>query len=47
MPEPLDVHPTQERPVAPERVCLVKGCNGPTYEVRSWAGILMARLHDH
>jgi hypothetical protein len=36
-----------ERPVRADRVCLVKGCDGPTTEIRGWDGILHRRLHRH
>lgn len=37
-----------EKPILrPEPVCLIKGCDGPTDEIRSWSGYLIARLHQH
>ncbi|MFD8949486.1 hypothetical protein ACFV0B_11585 [Streptomyces xanthophaeus] len=36
-----------ERPIAPEKVCLFKGCDGPTDEPRHWNGALLARFHWH
>ncbi|MFF4848813.1 hypothetical protein [Streptomyces sp. NPDC001194] len=37
----------RERPLIKEKVCLVKGCDGPTEEPRSWVGYLLARYHWH
>ncbi|MGW6946210.1 hypothetical protein ACWGHD_04705 [Streptomyces xanthophaeus] len=41
--EPSEV----ERPIRGEKVCLVKGCDGPTDEARDWSGILLTRYHWH
>lgn len=35
-----------ERPIRAPRVCLAKGCDGGD-EVRTWSGMLLARVHDH
>ncbi|MBT2467875.1 hypothetical protein J7E97_08300 [Streptomyces sp. ISL-66] len=36
-----------ECPVREEKVCLVKGCDGATEELRNWAGMLLRRVHRH
>ncbi|MCY0960839.1 hypothetical protein [Streptomyces sp. H27-H5] len=36
-----------ERAVRADKVCLVKGCDGPTTEIRNWDGVLRRRLHQH
>ncbi|MFJ9038003.1 hypothetical protein ACIRF8_15590 [Streptomyces sp. NPDC102406] len=35
------------RPMRAEKICLIKDCDGETVELRTWSGILVARLHHH
>ncbi|WP_411102422.1 hypothetical protein [Streptomyces sp. cmx-4-9] len=36
-----------EQSLVREKVCLVKGCDGPTHEPRAWSGMLLTRYHWH
>lgn len=36
-----------EKPMRTGKVCLVKDCDGDTYEVRTWSGQLATRIHQH
>ncbi|MFE2973369.1 hypothetical protein [Streptomyces sp. NPDC059258] len=40
--------PGPERGVYPDKlVCLIKNCDGTDYEIRTWAGLLTRRIHQH
>jgi len=35
-----------QRPIRPaSKVCLTKDCDGDTDEIRTWSGVLIARIH--
>lgn len=37
-----------DRPIRNDKVCLVKGCDeADITDVRSWSGMLLARIHEH
>ncbi|MFD7705692.1 hypothetical protein [Streptomyces sp. NPDC059786] len=37
-----------ERPMRQGRtVCLIKGCDGDTVELRTWHGVQLRRVHEH
>ncbi|MFJ4418274.1 hypothetical protein [Streptomyces sp. NPDC088925] len=38
--------PEPERPIRADPVCLNKDCDGG-YELRTWAGQLLRRVHNH
>lgn len=41
------VEPEPEKPIRLARtVCLTKGCEGETTEVRTWSGMLAMRIHE-
>lgn len=40
--------PEPERGVYPDKtVCLIKDCGGTDYEIHTWAGPLLRRIHQH
>ncbi|MEH0417812.1 hypothetical protein [Streptomyces sp. B21-083] len=40
--------PEPERGIYPgPPVCLIKDCNGDDYELRTWSGVLLRRIHQH
>lgn len=44
----LGIGQPSEQGIRPDRtVCLIKDCDGDTEEVRTWAGQLIFRIHQH
>ncbi|MFF3998540.1 hypothetical protein ACFYX8_35190 [Streptomyces cyaneofuscatus] len=47
----LGIGQTEDEPkraVYPDKaVCLIKNCDGSDYEIRTWAGPLLRRIHQH
>ncbi|EFE65775.1 predicted protein [Streptomyces viridosporus ATCC 14672] len=40
--------PEPERGIREDRtVCLIKNCDGDDYEIRTWSGFLVRRVHEH
>lgn len=40
--------PETERSVPTARpVCLIKDCTGSDYEIHTWSGVVLRRVHEH
>lgn len=40
------VDPEPKKPIRQKKVCLTKNCQGETTEIRTWSGMVLARIHE-